>query len=73
MAEWNGGSSSQGEMTYRERFVGPGEAGAFLGVHPKTVQRMARRGGLPAHPFGDGSRKRWRFLLSELDQCLRAR
>jgi excisionase family DNA binding protein len=49
------------------------EAAALLKIHPKTLQRMARQGKLPAHPFGDGQRKRWRFLLTELDAWMRSR
>lgn len=56
-----------------ERFVGALEAARFLGVHPKTLQKYARSGLLPAHPFGEGTRKLWRYLLSELDLWLRAR
>ena len=44
------------------------EAAKFLGgLHPKTVQRMARRGELPAYRIG----RYWRFRASELDQWLR--
>ena len=44
------------------------EAAAFLGgLHPKTVQRMARRGQLPAYRIG----RYWRFRASELDEWLR--
>jgi excisionase family DNA binding protein len=44
------------------------EAAKFLGgLHPKTVQRMARRGELPAYRVG----RYWRFRASELDQWLR--
>jgi len=44
------------------------EAAEFLGgLHPKTVQRMARRGGLPAYRIG----KFWRYRASELDEWLR--
>ena len=56
-----------------EQLLDSEEAATLLKVHPKTLQRMARRGELPAHPFGDGRRKRWRFLLSELDVWIRAR
>lgn len=39
------------------------EAAQFLGgLHPKTVQRMARRGELPAYRIG----RYWRFRASEL-------
>jgi len=43
------------------------EAGQFLGgLHPKTVQRMARRGEIPAFRIG----RYWRFRASELDRWL---
>jgi len=43
------------------------EAAKFLGgLHPKTVQRMARRGQLPAYRIG----RYWRFRASELDRWL---
>ncbi|MHB1959512.1 MAG: helix-turn-helix domain-containing protein [Acidobacteriaceae bacterium] len=50
-------------------------AGArFVGMHPKTLERLARKGTVPGHPVGEGNkRKRWRFLISELDAWLRAR
>ena len=35
--------------------------------------QMARDGKIPAHPFGDGARKRWFFLISELAEFLRGR
>jgi len=43
------------------------EAAALIRVHPKTVKRMARSGGLPGHfRFG-----RWFFYASELDSWMR--
>lgn len=57
----------------REKYVDSRIAGEFLNLHAKTVERMARRGELPGHPVGAGQRKRWRFLLSELDASLRSR
>lgn len=55
-----------------ERFVGPAEAAEFLGFSPKTVQKWAREGKVPAHAFGNSRRRFWRFLLSELDTWMRA-
>jgi excisionase family DNA binding protein len=49
------------------------EVALFLLVHPKTILRMAREGKIPAHPFGDGRRRRWRFLISEVDAYMRER
>ena len=56
-----------------EYYVDAGEAGKFLGIHRRTVLQMARDGVIPAHPLGDGTRKLWRFLLSELDDWMRGR
>lgn len=56
-----------------EPFVSAIEASRFVRLHPVTVQRLAREGHLPGHPVGTGTRRRWRFLLSELGQWLRER
>jgi excisionase family DNA binding protein len=37
------------------------------GLHPKTLQRMARRGQVPAFRVG----KYWRYRASELDEWLK--
>jgi excisionase family DNA binding protein len=51
-----------------ERLMSDVEAAKFLGgLHPKSVQRMARRGQLPAYRVG----RYWRYRTSELDQWLR--
>jgi excisionase family DNA binding protein len=43
------------------------EAAKYLGgLHPKTVQRMARGGMLPAYRIG----RYWRFRASELNDWL---
>jgi excisionase family DNA binding protein len=42
------------------------EVGDFLGLHPKTVQRMARSGQIPAVRIG----RYWRFRASELNAWL---
>jgi excisionase family DNA binding protein len=49
-----------------EPYVTPEEADKFLQISPVTVKKMAREGHLPAHPIGNGLRKRWRFRISEL-------
>ncbi|MBB5059103.1 excisionase family DNA binding protein [Granulicella aggregans] len=55
-------------MSEFEQLMSDAEAAKFLGgLHPKTVQRMARRGDLPAYRIG----RYWRFRASELDQWLR--
>jgi excisionase family DNA binding protein len=46
-----------------EPLMNDAEAAQFLGgLHPKTVQRMARHGELPAYRIG----RYWRFKASEL-------
>jgi excisionase family DNA binding protein len=45
------------------------QAARFLGLHPKTVKRMARTGEIPGCRLG----RRWLFRPSELDALLRAR
>ena len=42
-------------------------AAALLGIHPKTLQKLARVGTVPRHRIGD----LWRFRASELDAWLR--
>ena len=49
------------------------EAADYVGFHPKTVARMARRGEIPAHPVSGTRRKTWRFYPSELDEWLHAK
>jgi excisionase family DNA binding protein len=42
------------------------EAAELLKIHPKTLQRMARMGRLPAKRIGD----LWRFRASDLDRWM---
>jgi excisionase family DNA binding protein len=43
------------------------KAAALLGIHHKTLQKMARAGTVPCHRIGD----LWRFRASELDRWWR--
>jgi excisionase family DNA binding protein len=56
-----------------EHYVTSDEAATFLKLNLRTVQRLAREGTIPAHPFGEKNRKSWRFLLSELDDWMKAK
>lgn len=56
-----------------EYFVGADDAAGFLQHAPRRVKDLARSGSIPAHPIGDGARKVWRFLLSELYQHMVSR
>jgi excisionase family DNA binding protein len=51
-----------------ERVLNTEEAAALLQVHPKTLQKMAREGTVPAFRIGDF----WRFRASALDEWLRS-
>jgi excisionase family DNA binding protein len=52
-----------------EPLLNDAQAAAFLGgLHPKTVQRMARRGEIPAFRIG----RYYRYRASELDAWLRS-
>jgi excisionase family DNA binding protein len=46
-----------------EPLLSDADAGKLLGLHPKTVQRLARQGELPAVRIG----RYWRFRASALD------
>jgi excisionase family DNA binding protein len=45
------------------------EAARLLNIHPKTLQRMARKGQVPAHRIED----LWRFRASELAAWFRGK
>ncbi len=62
--------TNKAEHILHERFVDADEASTVLGVHPKTLQRWSRQGIVPAHPIGEGRRKYWRYLVSELEAWL---
>jgi excisionase family DNA binding protein len=42
------------------------QAGEMLGLHPKTLQRLARRGQIPAVRIG----RYWRYRASVLNQWI---
>ncbi len=48
------------------KLLTPAEVGEILGVHSKTVERMARRGELPGIRIG----RYWRFAPVELSRWL---
>jgi len=56
------------------RFLTPSEAAEFLGgLHSRTVTRWAREGYLPSYPIGEGKRRLWRFLESDLERWMLSR
>ena len=56
------------------KFLTPDEAATHLGgLNSRTVTRWAREGYLPAIPIGEGKRRLWRFLQTDLDEWMMAR
>ena len=55
--------------TAPEPVVDSEKAARFLNVNPKTLQKMARTGEVPAYRIG----KLWKFPLSDLDGWLRSK
>jgi excisionase family DNA binding protein len=52
-----------------ERFLDSREAAALLQIHPKTLQRLARKGEIRAMRIG----KLWLFRVSDLDAWVHLR
>lgn len=48
------------------RLLTPAEAAALLEMNPRTLIAWARKNYVPAHGLGEGKRRLWRFLESEL-------
>ena len=59
--------------TALEPYVDVKRAASYLSVAVKTLNEWARLEKIPAYPWGDGSRKTWRFKLSELDEWMQRR
>ena len=53
-----------------EPFVDAVAVGDFLQLRPRRVLELARQGVIPAYPLGTGSRRVWRFRLSEVATAL---
>lgn len=49
-----------------ERLIDSDEAASMLGIHPKTLQRMARQGAINAIRVG----RLWRFRASWIDEWI---
>jgi excisionase family DNA binding protein len=52
-----------------EPYIDAKHAAQYLSMSPKKLLCLARSGGVPAHGIG-GTRKMWRFRLSELDHWM---
>ena len=54
-----------------EPYVSVEKAAEYLDIAPKTLLEKARKGEIPAYPWGDGMRKIWRFKISQLDEWMK--
>ena len=52
-----------------EPLLGSNQVGEILGLHPKVVERMAKRGEIPGFKVG----KFWRYRASALDAWITSR
>jgi excisionase family DNA binding protein len=52
--------------TISQQILDSREAAALLKIHPKTLQKLARDGDVPAFQIGT----LWRFVSSELDEWI---
>ena len=52
-----------------EPLLGSNRVGEILGLHPKVVERMAKRGEIPGFKVG----KFWRYRASALDAWITSR
>ena len=53
-----------------EHFVDAAIAADFLHLKPRRLLELARAGALPGYPLGTGTRRVWRFRLTELVAAL---
>jgi hypothetical protein len=54
------------QHTREEHFVDASTAAGFLSIDRRYLLKLSRLGLLPAHPLGIGSRRQWRYRISEL-------
>jgi len=52
------------EQPQFEKLIDDAEVGKLLVLHPKTVQKLARAGEIPAHRIG----RYWRYRATELNR-----
>jgi len=57
---------------HSSRPMDPEEAAEYLRLNKRTITEWTRKGYIPAHPLGEGSRKIWRYFEHELEAWLNA-
>jgi hypothetical protein len=69
----NGGGTPDPLHQKSKHFLNPDEAADVLRMDSRTLVRWARLGQVPAHPMGEGKRRLWRFIETELIHWLAER
>jgi len=65
------GPATPALTTHFEPYVSVEKAAEYLDIAPKTLMEKARKGEVPAYPWGNGMRKIWRFKISQLDEWMK--
>ena len=65
------GPATPALTTHFEPYVSVEKAAEYLDIAPKTLLQKARKGEVPAYPWGNGMRKIWRFKISQLDEWMK--
>ena len=65
--------AAESRSQFLEPYIDARAAAKYLGMHWKTIQRLARENILPAYPFSGNKRKVWRFRISDLDMWAKSR
>ncbi len=47
-------------------FIEADDGALIVRMSPRHLKKLAREGKIPAHPSGEGQRRHWLFLASEL-------
>jgi len=56
-----------------EPFIEADDGALIVRMSPRHLKKLGREGKIPAHPRGEGQRRRWLFLASELHAWMRGK
>jgi len=68
MPQQNATHTASSQSVPPEKFVDADRAASFVCMTRRKLLDWARASLIPAHPWGEGRRHTWRFLLSELEE-----
>jgi excisionase family DNA binding protein len=67
MSALGSNSLSLQQFAQQDPLLDVSEAASYAGLHPKTLQRLARERRIRAYAVLGDQRKRWRFRKSDID------